>query len=355
VQDTRVWLKMMGCRGLNRDNLGTAIVVLFDHGFVADQNVGDRMRGVRKKSEIPGLVAAHGIDYPARRKGGVARWTWACPAYPTHLDGFDNSIFSFELKNDTGTLLLSGLVPVELAERYAQILRGVAVELFPLALPQLGWIDTSNSTDERDVARTRLRVVSWLNMWGPSYLSAHGEGVLAGVPGVVTQSVPGAGLVHQVSREMFTADRRKTREIRQSVVDHFAAHELTVKCQAPCVLPRSAMAAAASEAGVTGREAAMTDTTLVFYLKEMLGTTLVLTDGTRVKHLLLEWTALSPRQQRRAVEIIKNIVDLELRQIGDTARLRLEFNEIPDDLDEALRGLVVPVAGHVEWVRVTTG
>jgi hypothetical protein len=346
---------MLGCRGLNRDNLGTAIEILLDHGFVAQQNVGNRMRVVREKSKIPGLVAAHGIDYPARRKGGVARWTWACPAYPTHLDGFDNSTFSFDLKNDTGTLLLSGLVPVELAERYAQILRGVAVELFPLALPQLGWIDTSNSTDERDVARTRLRVVSWLNMWGPSYLSAYGEGVLAGVPGLATQSVPSAGLVHQATREMFTADRGKTRELRQSVVDHFAAHELTVKCQAPCVLPRSAIAAAASDAGGTGREAAMTDTTLVFYLKEMLDTTLVLTDGTRVKHLPLEWTALPPRQQRRAVEIIKNIVDRELRQIRDTARLRLELNEIPDDLDKALRGLTVPGAGQVEWVRVTTG
>jgi hypothetical protein len=96
----------------------------------------------------------------------------------------------------------------------------------------------------------------------------------------------------------------------------------------------------------------MTDSEVEQYLQYILATTLVLDDGTRVKPIFLEWNELTPPQRTRTVQAIKDAAIDELKSLRNDERLRLEFNRIPGELEEALSEIVSPHEPNVEWVQV---
>src|SRR5262245_58491380 len=89
-----------------------------------------------------------------------------------------------------------------MVETYVQALKDLAVSIFPLSQPDLGWLDNEyrNPTDRKDVAKVKLSVVSWANFWGPPYVKKYGEDFLANAPGYKTQLIPGGGIFHQLTR-----------------------------------------------------------------------------------------------------------------------------------------------------------
>ena len=62
-------------------------------------------------------------------------------------------------------------------------------------------------------------------------------------------------------------------------------------------------------------------------MQEILGTTLLLDDGTRVKPVAVPWEALTPVQVEIALTAIKAVAIDEICQHRDQ-RIRFEFNEV---------------------------
>lgn len=91
---------------------------------------------------------------------------------------------------------------------------------------------------------------------------------------------------------------------------------------------------------------------LANYLECLLGTTLVLDDGTRIKSVILEWRALTDEQRTSAVEAIRHAAVQELKKLSSRSRLRFEFNEIPEDLEAMLNSLGGSESPDFEWAEV---
>ncbi len=80
----------------------------------------------------------------------------------------------------------------------------------------------------------------------------------------------------------------------------------------------------------------------------------MLSDGTRVKSISIPWADLTPPQRQMALEAIRQAVIAEIKRPG-RKRIRLEFNQIPDDLDQMLVELVGQDHPDLEWVEVGEG
>jgi hypothetical protein len=96
----------------------------------------------------------------------------------------------------------------------------------------------------------------------------------------------------------------------------------------------------------------MTDAELKQYLEYILGTTFLLDDGTRLKTVYIPWKDLTPSQCLLTLNAIKKVVITELKELKTATRLRLEFNEIPDELDEMLANISGRESKELEWVQV---
>ena len=232
-----------------------------------------------------------------------------------------------------------------LVEPFAQRLLAIARELYPLARPMYGEVEgNSGEWDDRDILRLRLKHISWVNFFGPSYVEKYGPDLLLNIPGYKTERLPDGGVFHQLSPTLVAPSEDEARRLRRAVKDYFRRHGLKVTCKAPFVIP-----GLTAQSRRTGP--AVSDADLAAYLKHILGVTLVLDDGTRVKHLYIPWETLTPEQRQMAVEAIRQAAVEEVKRAGGK-KVRLEFNEIPDELDQALAELAGRDNPALEWVEV---
>ena len=220
--------------------------------------------------------------------------------------------------------------------------------LYPLTRPWLGCIDeaSSDSILPRDVRKLRLKHIGWVNFFGPAYVQKYGRDFLLGLPGYKTELLPDGGVFHQLSPTFVAGSEKEAKALRRQVIAYCARHGLKVTCQAPYVIP-----------GLTPQpqpRKAVTDEEVREYLQQALAVTLVLTDGTRVKPVYIPWEALTPGQRQMALEAIRQAAIAEIRRPG-RQRIRFEFNEIPDELDQMLADLVGRDNPDFEWVEVEMG
>jgi len=232
-----------------------------------------------------------------------------------------------------------------LVEPFAQRLLAIARALYPLARPTYGEVEGNwGEWDTRAVSRLRLKHISWANFFSPAYVAKYGQDLLLNIPGYKTELLPDGGVFHQLSPTFVAPSEEEAQRLRQEVKHYFRQHGLQVTCKAPFVIP-----------GLTARRERarppVSDAELAIYLKQILGVTLVLDDGTRVKHISIPWEVLTPEQRQMAVEAIRQAAVEEVKQAGGK-RVRLEFNQIPDELDQALAEFAGRDNPDFEWVEV---
>lgn len=231
-------------------------------------------------------------------------------------------------------------------EPYAQRLYGLVRALYPELQPALAAVyEFSTRPIFGDVLKRKLKHINWVNIFGPPYVGKYGREFLLGLPGYKTEELPDGGIFHQLTPTFLTDDPQMAEALRQEVIASCAQASLKVACEAPYYL-----------AGVTSPTPAPTtpqvsDEELQAYLKEMLGVTLLLDDGTRVKPIYIEWDTLSLAQRQIALDTIKAAAIAEIRQHRDK-HIRFEFNTLPDELDQMMADLVGRDNPDLEYVQV---
>jgi hypothetical protein len=263
--------------------------------------------------------------------------------------------FSVDQFDDDRNLFQSGtLLDFEfkderhLVEPTIQRLSVLGWTLYPLTRPWLGCLDEgdSNVMLSRDVRKLRLTHIGWVNFFGPAYVEKYGRDFLLGLPGYKTELLPDGGVFHQLSPTFVARSEQEAKALRRQVIAYCADHGRKVTCQAPYVIPGLTPQPQPREPG--------TDAEVQAYLQQALATTLVLTDGTRVKPVFIPWEELTPGQRQMALEAIKQAAIAEIRRPG-RQRIRFEFNAIPDDLDQLLADLAGRDNPDFAWAEVTMG
>ena len=231
-----------------------------------------------------------------------------------------------------------------LVEPLAQRLLAIAQDLYPLAHPTYGEVEGNSDWESRDVARFRLKHISWANFFGPVYVEKYGQDFLLGLPGYKTELLPDGGVFHQLASTFVAPSEAEAQRLRREVIAYCAQHGLKVTCKAPFVIPgwtaQGKPPKGLSEADLEG---------LLAHI--LAGATLVLKDGTRVRVLRIPWGDLTEGQRERVLAAIRQAAVQAIRTSGG-ARVRFEFNAVPDDLDALLRGLAGPENPWFEWAEV---
>ena len=247
---------------------------------------------------------------------------------------------------------IGGLVDFEFrdqrawVEPYARRLHELASALTPELRPALASVDETDSLHALgDVLKRKLKYINWVNVFGPPYVQKYGREFLLGLPGHKVEELPDGSIYHQLSPTLLTEDPKSAKALRQQVVDYCAQARLKVTCKAPYHL------AGISPSPQLPKEDAIPDEAVRAYMQEILGTTLVLTDGTRVKPIPVAWRLLTPAQEQMALEMIKAAAVAEIRQHRDR-RIRFEFNALPDALDQMMTDLVGRDNPDFEWMQV---
>lgn len=237
------------CRSITaHDDVVPLVEAMFEAGFVFEQLVDGRMRRINQREQIGALVKGHYlVDRVDRKTNTPVRWTTLFKAYPHAMPDLIGSFEFLQINPRDNRLRLSALIDFEFAnqrgyvEPYTQGLKELIVTLYAVAQPELGWIDRMdrNTTDETGVRKQRLLALSWVNVFGPSYVAQYGEDFLLGLPGCCTERLPDGGVLHQLSERFAVADQKAARVIRSQVKDYCAAQGLKVTCHAPYVLPEA--------------------------------------------------------------------------------------------------------------------
>ncbi len=247
-------------------------------------------------------------------------------------------------KLEIGTLLDFEFIDQRpLVEPTAQRILELSYLLYPLTRPWLGLIDTDSPLLHEDALKRRLKHLGWVNFFGPPYVEKYGREFLLGLPGYRTELLPDGGVFHQLSPTFVAADEEEAQRLRQEVVAYCRRHGYKVTCRAPYVIPGLTRLAPPEEP--------LDDAQLILYLDNVLPTTLVLDDGTRLKHLYIPWRNLNPWQREMVVARLKQALIAEVKG-GGWKRLRLEFNEIPPELEQMLVDLFGRGNPDVEWAEV---
>jgi hypothetical protein len=235
-----------------------------------------------------------------------------------------------------------------LVEPTMQRLSVLGRTLYPLTRPWLGCLDEgdSNVMLSTDGRKLRLTHIGWVNFFGPAYVEKYGRDFLLGLPGHKTELLPDGGVFHQLSPAFVARSEQEAKALRRQVIAYCADHGRKVTCQAPYVIPGLTPQPQPREAG--------TDAEVRAYLQQALATTLVLTDGTRVKPVFIPWEELTPGQRQMALEAIKQAAIAEIKRPG-RQRIRFEFNAIPDELDQMLADLAGRDNPDFAWAEVTMG
>lgn len=217
-------------------------------------------------------------------------------------------------------------------EPYAQRLRELAKALYPELKPSLAAVsEFSTRLIHGDVLKRELRCINWVNIFGPPYVEKYGRKFLLGLPGYQSKELPDGAIYHQLTPSFLTTDPKGAKTLRQEVLDYCAGAGLKVVCKAPYHLP-----------GVSSDPAAAAqspDRELRSYLKNILSTTLLLKDGTRVKPVYVQWDKLTDRQRQMALAAIRSAAIAEIREHRNSP-IRFEFNALPEDLNALMADLM---------------
>lgn len=230
-----------------------------------------------------------------------------------------------------------------LVEPVAQRILELSRLFYPLLQPWRGDIENWTPLLPEDAKKRRLKHISWVNFFGPPYVEKYGRDFLLGLPGYRTELLPDGGVFHQLSPTFVAADEAEARRLQQEVIAYCRRHGYKVTCFAPYVIPGLTRLAPLEEPP--------DDDQLILYLEHALPTTLVLEDGTRLKHLYIPWRGLSGAQREMVLERLRQVLIAEVKR-GGWKRLRLEFNEIPPELEQMLLDLFGSDNPDVEWVEV---
>ena len=273
---------------------------------------------------------------------------------PEVLSTFSCAFYGLE----HNTVTLGGLVDLDPQvqssgiESYAHNLLDLALWLYPQLNPGFGWVDENESEGRHaeETVATKLEVIGWANFFGPTYVEKFGRDFLMGLPGFRVEELDDGGIFHQLTSNILASDRKDVQQIQSRVVAYCREAGLRVHCRAPYVLQRLEYTQkdAGSNAGYGTNEE------LQEYLQQILSTALVLKDGTRVKPIYIEWVLLTPEQRQIVLSFIEQAAMSEIRQ-HRYARIRFEFNEIPNDLDRMMRRLVGVNNRDFMYVQVDMG
>lgn len=249
--------------------------------------------------------------------------------------------------------MIGGLVDFEFrdqrawVEPFARRLLELAQSLYPELQSAITVIcETGTAPSFEDVLQRKLKHINWVNIFGPPYVEKYGRDFLLGLPGYRTEAWADGSIYHQLSPTFLTDDPKAARALRQQVVDYCAQHGLKVVCKAPYHLAGVSLTPPPAT-----EEEPIPDESVRVYMQEILRTTLLLKDGTRVKPVPVPWEALTSAQRQIALDAIKAAAIAEIRQHRDK-RIRFEFNAIPDELDELLADLAGRDNPGFEWVEV---
>jgi hypothetical protein len=171
----------------------------------------------------------------------------------------------------------------------------------------------------------------------------YGRDFLLGLPGHKTELLPDGGVFHQLSPTLVAADEAEAKRLQREVMAYCRRHSRKVTCFAPYVIPGLTQ--------LVPPEEPPDDAELILYLEHALPTTLVLEDGTRLKHLYIPWRNLRGAQREMTLARLKQALIAEVKR-GGWKRPRLEFNEIPADLEQMLGEVFGWDNPDVEWVEV---
>ncbi|GIV82921.1 MAG: hypothetical protein KatS3mg051_2275 [Anaerolineae bacterium] len=233
-----------------------------------------------------------------------------------------------------------------LVEPTAQRILELSRLLYPMTQPWFGFIDANNPILPRDVLKRRLKHVGWVNFFGPPYVEKYGRDFLLALPGYKTELLPDGGVFHQLSPTFVAADEAEARRLRQAVIASCRQHGSKVTCFAPYVIPGLTR--------LTPPEEPLDDAQLILYLDHVLPATLVLDDGARLKRLYIPWRHLSGAQREMTLARLKQALIAEVKR-GGWKRLRLEFNELPAELEQMLLEVFGSDNPDVEWVEAAMG
>lgn len=246
--------------------------------------------------------------------------------------------FGMAVKGGRIEMSIGGLADFEhrdqraLVEPFAQRLNELASILYPELFPAFVTVDKLGSdVGLDDVPKRKLKYINWVNIFGPPYVEKYGREFLLGLPGYQSKELPDGAIHHQLTPSFLTTDPKGARVLRQEVVDYCASAGLKVVCKAPYHLPGvSSGQTAASQSS---------DRELRSYLENMLATTLLLGDGTRVKPVYVQWDRLTDRQRQMALAAIRSAAITEIREHRNSP-IRFEFNALPEDLNALMADLV---------------
>jgi hypothetical protein len=107
------------------------------------------------------------------------------------------------------------------------------------------------------------------------------------------EPLPDGGIFHQLTPTALVEDKQAAIALRDAVCAHFTRAGLTFDTDYGT---RSLRVALQATSAASHHEADATPTPFLESLAELLGTTLVLADGTHVKVVALDWEALSPQE-----------------------------------------------------------
>lgn len=248
---------------------------------------------------------------------------------------------------------IGGLVDFEFrdqrawVEPYTRRLHELIWAMTPELRPALASVDETDSLHALgDVLKRKLKYINWVNIFGPPYVEKYGREFLLGLPGHWAREWADGSIYHQLSPTFLTDDPKAARALRHQVVDYCARRGLKVVCKAPYhlagVLP--ALQPAVEEGPIP-------DESVLVYMQEILRTTLLLKDGTRVKPVSVPWEVLTPAQQQIALDAIRVAAIAEIREHRNR-RIRFEFNVISEELDQMLADLAGRDNPGFEWVQV---
>ncbi|MBV1800634.1 hypothetical protein [Siccirubricoccus sp. G192] len=248
MNDLPVELRMLQCKQLSPSSAVSLAAVMLDCGFKLMVRADGGMRLIQSKAELQELLQWQytGSQYADNGRVEDAEWSFMFPARLDSLPGFDNGIVEIrQMAAHTNKISVYCLADFEFkdqrtfVEPLAQALRTLAEALYSVSKPEFTAVDNGNrlSVTPRDVSQTRLTTINWLNIWGPGYVARYGRDLLLRVPGHEARTIEDGAILYQLTPTFVANDANKAKEMRSTVVKHFADAGLKVRCHAPYALP----------------------------------------------------------------------------------------------------------------------
>jgi hypothetical protein len=226
----------------------------------------------------------------------------------------------------------------------------VGQALYERVRPELGVLFASKPSDMGELSPHVLRrrlLAGWRTWYGPGYADALGRNLLLGLPDRAEQLGDG-GIVHALDAAPLDLVAGKP-EVYANVLAY-----LTERGIQPAWPRQPRPKAGAAPQRQKGEPSAMDEQSLDEFqedVRELLSTAIVLDTGLRVLMLPLAWSELDKDHQTIAFRHLLYAVESQLDE-HPGSRVRIEFEEIPEDLQEILAA-TYPAGGPVSYGLLT--